>query len=225
MAHGHVHVPHELTEKPEGDPDRVERGERLLELGAIVLLSLTTLATAWSGYQAAVWSSEQSQHYARASTTRIKAQQQATNAGQLRIDDLLFFNGWLDASSVGDAKLAAVYRERFRPDFVPAFRAWKAQRDAPDAVAGPTYMPEYRLAGVERSKALDAQADQLYLEGTQAKSNDDHYILSTLFFASVLFFAGISLRLYWRPLRVGVLGAATVMLLTGAVYVATLPVV
>ena len=224
MAHGHVHVPHELTEKPEGDPDRVERGERLLELGAIVLLSLTTLATAWSGYQAAVWSSEQSQHYARASATRIKAQQQATNAGQLRIDDLLFFNGWLDASSVGDAKLAAVYRERFRPEFVPAFRAWKAQRDTPDAVAGPTYMPEYRLAGVERSDALDAQADQLYLEGTQAKSNDDHYILSTLFFASVLFFAGISLRLYWRPLRVGVLGAAAVLLLGGLVYVGTLPI-
>ena len=85
-------------------------------------------------------------------------------------------------------------------------------------------MPEYRLAGVERSEALDAQADQLYLEGTQAKSNDDHYILSTLFFASVLFFAGISLRLYWRPLRVGVLGAAAVLLLGGLVYVGTLPI-
>src|SRR3954468_9799054 len=128
MAHGHVHVPHELTEKPEGDPDRVERGERLLELGAIVLLSLTTLATAWSGYQAAVWSSEQSQHYARASATRIKAQQQATTAGQLRIDDLLFFNGWLDAHQAGNRKLAAVYRSRFRPAFVPAFNAWIAQR-------------------------------------------------------------------------------------------------
>src|SRR5215212_1231381 len=225
MAHGHVHVPHELTEKPEGDPDRVERGERLFELGAILLLSLTTLATAWSGYQAARWSGEQSQHYARASATRIKAQQQSTAAGQLRIDDLLFFNGWLDASSGGDAKLAAVYRERFRPEFVPAFRAWKAQRDAPDAVPGPTYMPEYRLAEVERSKALDAQADELYLEGTEAKANDDHYILSTLFFASVLFFAGISLRLYWRPLRYVVLGMASVLLLTGVAYLLTLPVV
>ncbi len=141
MAHGHVHVPHELTEKhepAETDPDRPERGERMLELGAILLLSLTTLATAWSGYQAARWSGEQSQHYARASATRIKAQQQSTAAGQLRIDDLLFFNGWLDASSAGDTKLAAVYRRRFRPEFVPAFRAWIAQRDAPGAVPGPT---------------------------------------------------------------------------------------
>jgi hypothetical protein len=227
MAHGHVHVPHELTEKhepAEAAPDRPERGERMLELGAILLLSLTTLATAWSGYQAARWSGEQSQHYARASATRIKAQQQSTAAGQLRIDDLLFFDGWLDATDAGDAKLAAVYRGRFRPEFVPAFRAWMAQRDAPGAVPGPTYMPEYRLSETRRSEAIDAQADELYLAGTQAKTNDDRYILSTLFFAAVLFFAGISLRLLWRPLRLGVLGAAAVLLLTGVIYVATLPI-
>jgi hypothetical protein len=227
MAHGHVHVPHELTEKhepAEAAPTRPERGERMLELFAVVLLSLTTLATAWSGYQAARWSGEQSQHYARASATRIKAQQQSTAAGQLRIDDLLFFNGWLDASSSGDTKLATVYRSRFRPEFVPAFRAWVAQRDAPTAVPGPTYMPQYVLAETQRSEALDAQADELYHEGTQAKTNDDRYILSTLFFAAVLFFAGISLRLLWRPLRLGVLGAAAALLLAGVIYVGTLPI-
>ncbi len=229
MAHGHhVHVPHEITEKHEHkpSPDRPERGERVLELGAILLLSLTTLATAWSGYQAARWSGEQSQHYARASATRIKAQEQSTAAGQLRIDDLLYFNGWLDARRSGNQQLAAVYRRRFRPEFVPAFRAWIAQRPFtnPDAIAGPLYMPEYRLAQTERSKRLDAQADELYLTGTQAKTNDDRYILSTLFFAAVLFFAGISLRLLWRPLRVGVLAAATALLLAGVIYVGTLPI-
>ena len=140
MAHGHVHVPHELTEKrePAARADRPERGERILELFAVLLLSLTTLATAWSGYQAARWSGEQSQHYARASATRIKAQQQSTAAGQLRIDDLLYFNGWLDARRSGDTALAAVYRRRFRPGVRPAFRAWIAQRPFtnPDAVAG-----------------------------------------------------------------------------------------
>src|SRR4051812_18577042 len=120
MAHGHVHLPHEVTEHedkgPGGGP---ERFERLLELGAVVLLSLTTLATAWSGYQAARWSGEQSQHYARASATRIKAQQQATAAGQLRIDDLLNFNGWLDARDRGATALAAVYERRGPPQVPP----------------------------------------------------------------------------------------------------------
>jgi hypothetical protein len=227
MAHAHLHVPHELTEREDeaagGGPDRLER---LLEFGAVVLLSLTTLATAWSGYQAARWSGEQSQHYARASATRIKAQQQTTSAGQLRIDDLLNFNGWIDARRGGDQRLAAIYERRFRSAFVPAFRAWLAQRPFtnPRAVPGPLYMPQYRPVELTRAAALDDQADELYQEGTQAKANDDRYILSTVFFAAVLFFAGISLRLQWRPLRVAVLALGGMMLLAGAGFVLTLPV-
>jgi hypothetical protein len=202
-----------------------DRRERLLELYAILLLSLTTLATAWSGYQAARWSGEQSQSFARASTMRIKSQ--STLAGQLRIDDLVMFNGWLDAREAGDRELAGIYRRRFRPAFVPAFEAWTAQRPftSRSAVPGPLYMPEYRLAETARAAELDAQADELYREGTAAKTNDDHYILSTLFFAAVLFFAGISLRLDWRPLRYVVLGMGSVMLLVGVSYLLTLPVV
>jgi hypothetical protein len=56
------------------------------------------------------------------------------------------------------------------------------------------------------------------------KTNDDKYVLSTVFFAAVLFFAGISLRLDWQPLRVGVLCLGGAMLLGGAVFVLTLPI-
>jgi hypothetical protein len=230
VPHVHVHAPHELSE-PRGHGEeqsrKPNRGERLLELYAILLLSLTTLATAWSGYQAARWSGEQSQSFARASTMRIKAQAQSTLAGQLRIDDLVMFNSWLDAREAGDRELAAIYRRRFRPEFVPAFEAWTAQRPFTNrsAIPGPLYMPEYRLAETARAAELDGRADELYRDGTAAKANDDHYILSTLFFAAVLFFAGISLRLDWRPLRYFVLGMASVLLFAGVGYLLTLPVV
>jgi hypothetical protein len=225
MPHVHVHAPHELTESREASAAPAGP-ERWLELCAVLLLSLTTLATAWSGYQAARWSGEQSQLYARASATRIKSQQQSTLAGQQRIDDLLYFNGWLDAREAGNARLAAIYRGRFRPEFVPAFKAWIAQRPFtnPDAIAGPLYMPQYKPVELARAKALDDAADELYREGTKAKSNDDRYILSTVFFAAVLFFAGISLRLDWRPLRIVVLAVAGLLLIGGAIFVFTLPV-
>lgn len=192
----------------------------------MLLLALTTLATAWCGYQATRWSGEQSQHFARASATRIKAQQAATRAGQLRIDDLLYFNGWLDARQSGDKQLQAIYRRRFRPEFVPAFRAWLAQRPFtnPRAIPGPLYVPQYRSADLVRSAALDAAADHLYQKGTDAKTNDDRFILATVFFAAVLFFAGISLRLDWWPLRVAILSMALVLLVGGTVFVFTLPV-
>src|SRR5436190_18155006 len=117
MGHAHVHAPHELTEGSESSGTPPDRFERRLELGAVLLLSLTTVATAWSGYQAARWSGEQSQHYARASATRVKSQQQSTLAGQLRIADLLLFDDWLNARQAGNAKLARVVERRFRPEF------------------------------------------------------------------------------------------------------------
>jgi hypothetical protein len=224
VAHVHARAPQELTDSRQPAPP--DHTERRLELGAVLLLALTTLATAWCGYQAARWSGEQSQHYARASATRIKSQQAATRAGQLRIDDLLYFNGWLDAREAGNARLAAIYRARFRPEFVPAFRAWVARRPFtnPRTVPGPLYLPEYRSADLARTAQLDAAADQLYQEGTAAKSYDDKYILSTVFFAAVLFFAGISLRVDWRPLRIAVLGMALTLLIGGVAFVLTLPV-
>ena len=226
MGHVHVHAPHELTEPHGGAHAPPARNERVLEILAILLMSVTTLATAWSGYQAARWSGEQSQSFARASAVRIKAQQQTTAAGQTRIDDLLYFNGWLNAREAGDRDLANLYQRRFRPEFVPVFRAWLAQRPFtnPRAIPGPVYMPQYRLAASTRAAKLDAQADELYLRGTEARSNDDKYILSTVFFAAVLFFAGISLRLDWRPLRVVVLGLAGTMLVVGVGFVLSLPV-
>ena len=223
MGHGHVHAPHELTEPPSAGPGRAERR---LELAAVLLLALTTLATAWCGYQAARWSGEQSEHFARASSTRIKSQQASTRAGQLRIDDLLYFNGWLDARESGNRELAAIYRRRFRPEFEPAFRAWLAQRPFtnPRSAVGPLYLPEYRLADSARSARLDDTADDLFKDGTDAKRTDDRYVLSTVFFAAVLFFAGISLRLDWHPLRYAVLGIAFALLGGGVIFVLTLPV-
>jgi hypothetical protein len=222
MPHGHAHVPEELTEGSHSPT----RGERILELSAVALLSLTVLATAWSGYQASLWSGEQSQHYAQASATRIKSQQASSHAGQSRIDDLLYFNGWLDAHQAGNEGLAQIYKRRFRPAFVPAFEAWIAQHPFtnPAAVPGPLYMPQYHLAALDRSETLSNEADDLYQQGTDAKGNDDDYILSTVFFAAVLFFAGISLRVDWRRLRIAVLVFASAMLLGGLIFVLTLPV-
>jgi hypothetical protein len=89
----------------------------------VALLSLTVLATAWSGYQASLWSGERSQRYAQASATRIKSQQASTHAGQSRIDDLLYFNGWLDGHQAGNEGLANISRRRFRRSPSPTRRA------------------------------------------------------------------------------------------------------
>lgn len=204
----------------------MSRRERILEFGAVLLLSLATVCTAWSGYQAALWAGVQSQQYAQASTLRIHAQAQNSKSGQQRIDDLLIFNGWLDAREAGNKHLTQIYERRFRPHFVPAFKGWLAEQPFTNlrARASPLYMPQYSPPGAREARVLDAHADEHYTTGTEAKENDDRYILSTVFFAAVLFFSGISLRLEWRPLRMTVLGLGATLLVGGIIFVATQPV-
>jgi hypothetical protein len=223
MPHVHAHAPHELTEPPEHEGP-VPRIERILEFWAVLLLSFATLTTAWSGYQAALFSGEQSKNYAQSNGLRIHAQNGFTKAGQFRIEDLLIFNRWLDARETDNTRLERIYRRRFRARFVPAFRAWIAEHPVTNRHARPSplYEPNYRIPEAIRAAALDAKADKRNAEGTKAKDTDDKYILSTVFFAVVLFFSGISLRLDWRPLRIAVMCFAATMLLGGFIFVLTL---
>jgi hypothetical protein len=227
MSHVHIHAPHELSEpsEPPAEEHKSPSSGRWLELSAVILLSLATLATAWSGYQAALWSGVQSERYAEASALRVRADEQSVRGGQLQIGDVVLVNGWFNAIESGNPRLAADYRRRFRPAFQPVFSAWLAlhpltNRQAPP---GPTYMPQYHPTPFAAAVALNAQADQLFTEGTAAKTNDDRHILSTVFFAAVLFLAAVSLRVEWTRLRIAVLTFGTVMYLSALVFVLTLP--
>jgi hypothetical protein len=227
VSHGHVHAPHELSERPEPSAEEgtASVSERWLELGAVILLSLATLATAWSGYQAALWSGIQSERYSEASALRVRSEAQSVIGGQLHIGDLVLVNGWFNAIESRNPRLASDYVRRFRPAFQPVFRAWLAlhpltNRQAPP---GPTYMPQYRLAPDAAAATLNARATELFTEGSRAKTNDDRHILSTVFFAAVLFLAAVSLRLEWKRLRILVLGFGTIMFLGALMFVLTLP--
>ena len=224
MAHFELHVPEELIEVEEAAPPA--RPEKLLELGSVLVLALAVVATAWSGYHAARWSGEESRKYTEASGLRVEAAQETTLAGQARIDDLLYFNGWLDAYSAGDKRLAKVYERRLRPEFRPAFDAWIAQRpfSNPNAIPGPLYVPEYHPAALDRAEEINAHADEAYREGIEAKHHDDAYILSTVFFAAVLFFASVSMRLEWWRLRVAVFSLGAIMLAVGLGWVVSQPI-
>jgi hypothetical protein len=220
--HVHVHAPHELTEESEAVSER----ERVLEFVAVLLLSISTVCIAWSGYQAAKWSGLQSRHYAQASTARALANRASTLGGQERIQDLLNFNRWLEVSTAGDEQLTPLYERRFRPEFRPAFEAWNAQDpiNNPDAIASPLLMPEYKLANFEKADRLEAVGDQRFEEAKEDTEHADSYIFSTVFFAAVLFFAGISMRFRWTPMRITVLGLSAVFLVYGIVHLAGLPV-
>lgn len=217
----HVHAPHELTEESHAVSGR----ERILEFIAVLLLSIATVCIAWSGYQAAKWSGHQARHYAQASTARALGNRASTLGGQERIQDLLNFNRWLEVSTDGNTTLANLYERRFRPEFVPAFKAWIAADPIHNAsaIATPLLMPQYKLSSFEKADKLERLGDQQFEAAKQATEHADAYIFGTVFFAAVLFFAGISMRFNWLAMRITVLSLSGIFLIYGVIHLASLP--
>jgi hypothetical protein len=197
-----------------------------MELVATLLLALATLGIAWSGYQGARWNGEQAEQYAEANTARNLANRAATTGAQERTQDLLNFNRWLEVTTEGNQELSNLYERRFRPEFRPAFEAWLADDplNNPAAEASPLRQPEYKLADLEKSNELENQGNEHFESGKDATENTDSYVLTTVFFAAVLFFAGISMRFVWQRMRVAVLVLGSVFLVYAIVLVARLPI-
>ena len=219
--HVHVHAPHELSEPGEAVTSR----ERILEIVAALLLSFATVGIAWSGYQAAKWSGIQARRYTQASTARSLANQAATLAAQDRTQDLLNFNRWLEVTTDGNTELANLYQRRFRPEFLPAFDAWLAGDPLHNAqaIASPLLEPQYKLANSVKADQLEKLGDLRFEQGKEATENADDYVFATVFFAVVLFFAGISLRFEWTRLRILILVMGGALLVYGGVRILSLP--
>jgi hypothetical protein len=211
------------------DADAVARAERAnsppspstdkkrWEVVVVVILGLTALATAWSGYQASLWDGIQSSKYTQASAARTSAAQQRSAANQFRIADLTVFENHIDALISGNGEVADFYRLRFRDEFAVAYQAWLAldpleNQDAPSA---PLEMPEYQLAADQTALDLEARADALFAEGEDANDYSDTYTLTTLLFAVVLFFAAIAERFEYVRSRVALLILAGIGLVSG----------
>jgi len=221
--HVHVHAPHELSES-HGDP--TTRSERVMELVATLLLALATVGIAWSGYQGARWNGRQAREYAQANTARNLANRSATSGAQNRTQDLLNFNRWLEVTTEGDQQLADLYQRRFRPEFLPAFQAWLAEDplNNPAAEASPLRVPQYHVAALEKADRLETAGTEHFEQGKEATENTDSYVLTTVFFATVLFFAGISMRFAWQSMRITVLVLGSLSLTWAFVLVARLPI-
>ena len=91
------------------------------------------------------------------------------------------------------------------------------------ATPSPLLMPQYKPHQAAVADQLENRADRAFAAGRTATDHTDAYVLTTVFFASVLFFAGISLRFAWVEMRIVVLGLGTVCLGYALTRIASLP--
>jgi hypothetical protein len=206
-------------------PPTRSRREAVTELLEAVFLAIVAIATAWSGYQAAKWDGQSAELYAEASTTRIRADQLLTLGGQQRLLDVSTFNTWIEAESRANEELAALYERRFSPEYKVAFDAWLATDPMvnDEAPPGPSFMPEYVNPDLEHGEELNADANEVFEEGTDAQTQAHEYVFTTVLLATVLFLLALSQRFRMLHARIGVLVIAGSLMLYGLITIINFP--
>lgn len=183
------------------------------ELVTVVLLSVTAVVTAWTGFQASKWSGAMSISFSQASTARIEAARLEGVANRKQTVQVSLFTQWLEAYQADDEELTDFLSERFPEPLESAFSAWVLTEPLknPDAPATPFEMPGYVIPELESAGRADDRADGKFAEALRNNQRGDNYTILTVAFAAVLFFGALSgrmrsVRAQWAFLVLGCLG-------------------
>jgi len=195
-----------------------------IELAAAILLSLATIAAAWSAYQSTRWGGVQANSFSAAAANRTEAaQQNSLYAAQIQIDVMVWIS-YLEHRQAGDDRSAAFLRDRFRDEFRPAFDAWMGMVPAGEIPPGtPFELPQYQPRTKQLADELNAQADELSATARDANQIGDNFVLVAVVMASVLFFAGVGTKLKGRGLRLLMLAMASLLFGGGVWFMLSMP--
>ena len=203
-----------------------DRSSRRLEVAAAIILSLASVLTAWSSYEAAQWSRIQAITGNAVVAKLLESTRVSTQGGQDSLVDVITFTSWLEAVSTENQPLADFYRSRFREEFKPAFEAWVGLEPLknPEAPSSPFAMAEYAPARRQAANDLQEEAGELQQKVREAADNAAYYMRNTLFLALALFLVGISRNFSVAKVRLALQVLAVLLLLFGIFNVGAGPI-
>jgi hypothetical protein len=196
-------------------PHRAVRVRHWMDLLSAVLMASATTATAWSAYQSSLWNGQHVSHTSRSISAVVRVGKLSNLAMQRTAVHVNLFVQWVSATHAGDSRLADFLFARFPEPLKTAAGAWRAKSPITnlEAPTSPFDMPEYVLQ--ERTEADRWEEIAQRESGAAENANDiaNRYLLLTIIYATVLFFAGISGKFRWPAidLAVLVLGALTLV--------------
>jgi hypothetical protein len=220
-----IEFAHKIHEQGHHGGGSHPHGHEWIEILEAIVLAAVAVLTAWSGYQAAKWDARSAAAYAMASQTTTQAQEQQTLAGQDHLYDIIALNTWITATRGGDKAFAALIERRFRPEYEVAFQAWikTDPLNNPNAPLGPAFMPEYKSAKLEKSKALNEESSRQFQDGVNSRETGDRYVRITVLLATVLLLTALAQRFKIHAARVGLLAVASVMLVRAVYLILSFP--
>jgi hypothetical protein len=206
---------------------RGDRRHHHLELAATVLLSLATFGSAWSAWRSSAWNGVQSIESSRATFYLTESVRASTRAHTRETIDVATWLMWMQAIARGDERYAEDLAQRFRPEFRPAFEDWLAEPAQGDVLPIPPGSPfvrgEYQAAKRE-ALVLQHHAEEASQRATTANAIANDFVLTAVLYASVLFLAGVSLKVESLRIRSALVVLAGLLLCGTLIFTAFLPV-
>jgi hypothetical protein len=197
-----------------------------IEIVSAVLISLATVISAWCAYQSALWAGEAMIRFNLADAARSESVRMSNKALQLTTIDVKLFTEYVAAYSTGNQDLADFLFNRLRPEMKLATEAWIKTQPLinPDAPGTPFDMPEYQSTAQAESDRLQTEAVDHLDDAHKANERSDEYILLTVIFTSVLFFAGISTKFESVNIQISLVAFASLIFVVMLILVGTFPI-
>jgi len=118
--------------------------DRLIEIVAVLMLGITTVGTAWCGYEASQWNGQQSDLARQSSDERVEAGRLFGLATQKVAYDSSIIAQYAVAAQAGNTALTDFYRKSLvRSDFLPVLDKWIAEVKAGGTPTNLTEDPDY----------------------------------------------------------------------------------
>ncbi|MBB6390956.1 hypothetical protein [Microbacterium thalassium] len=195
--------------------------QRIQDIVAVFVLSITAVLTAWCGFEASKWGGEMSIAFSQASSARIQSTAAEGEAQSARQLDLSVYTLWIGAKADEDDRLADYVEARFTPWFTPAYEAWVADGMVENS---PFAREEYVPPGTEEAVELSETADEKFAAALENNQRGDDYSLLTVMFALVLFLTAMSQRDVKTWVGRALLGMAVVLDIVGIAILLTFPI-
>ena len=200
--------------------------DRFLELIAVLLLGITTIGTAWCGFQAARWNGHSGDLTGVAAAQRIEGSRLFGLATQRVTYDSMVVAKYAEASQQGNVKLQQFYRQSVvRPPFLPILDRWEAAAKAGEPNVGVFEDKDYLAEQFADYNKTVVAAEESARESREADDLAEAYVGTTILLAVALFFAGVTSSFLSRFARILLLITATGAVAVAASRIAVLPII
>jgi len=206
--------------------DLDEHRGRLIEIVTVIILGVATVASAWCAYQSSRWNDVETAEARDATDLRVEQSRVYSQATTTIVYDSTVVAAFASAVSSNDTELQDFFRQSLiRDGFKPVLQRWRAQLDSNSTETSSLLEDkEYIDELFGPSRALDTEIQESSVRADEAGSNANGYLLTTLFMASALFFAGVVSSFKSRSPKVLLLMGAVMLLAVGAARIIDLPI-